>query len=109
MKSKIYVIELSSLKIVNYFWNSVGAIENYIFHPLLYLSGSFFSLQYVPKFLYPIFYINPFFHFTNVLRYTFGNVYELNILLSLIVSISIFFISTISCLIIFHKGYRLLE
>lgn len=90
-------------------WNSVGAIENYLLSPLLYLSGGFFSLRYVPKFLYPIFYMNPFFHFSNVLRYSFSGIHELNITISLFFCVVTFLASIISCVIIFKSGYKLME
>lgn len=90
-------------------WNTIGAIESYIIGPLLYLSGSFFSLEQVPKILHPFFYINPFFHFTNLLRYIFSGYYELNLIISIFVCLSMFLLSTIVCLYFFQTGYKLLK
>jgi ABC-2 type transport system permease protein len=58
-------------------WNSFGVVENYIVSPLLFLGGCFFSLEYVPEKFHILFYINPFFHFVNSLRYTFSGYYDL--------------------------------
>ncbi len=90
-------------------WNSVGAIDSYITSPLLYLSGTFFSLEYVPQIYNFFFYINPFFHFSNLTRYSFLGVYELNFWMSFWVCIFLFLVSTLTCLFFFKNGIRLLK
>lgn len=90
-------------------WNSVGVAENYIISPLLFMSGSFFSIINIPELLKNFILINPFFYIVNLLRYTYEGSLEGSLQLSLYVLIIFLFCSTVLCMYFFKVGFKLLK
>lgn len=105
--SSLFIANISCILCLYYKdWNSFGSIENYIITPLIFLSGAFYPLSNIPIQYKNIFLLNPFFHFINTLRFASSNSYDINLLLSSMVCLFLCFLTTIICLVLFHKGYR---
>lgn len=90
-------------------WNSVGAVENYLVTPVLYLSGCFFSVEQMPSWGRFVVYINPVFHFFNISEYFFSGTSQFDLRVSAIVAFCSLFLSTATCFAIFRKGIKLLK
>lgn len=90
-------------------WNSFGVMENYFVTPLLFLSGAFFSLENIRANFHILFHINPFFHLTNFMKYTFEGRSESTIQTAILLSIIFMVVTTGYCLYLFHTGRRLLK
>lgn len=106
----LFFINLSILVTLFYKnWNSVGVAESYIIAPLLYISGGFFSLKEIPSGLKKVIEFNPFFHMTNILRYSYSKIVESSLNRSILICIILLFISFTLVIYLFKKGIKLLK
>lgn len=73
------------------------------------LSGAFYSIQNLNESYRFLFYLNPIFHMVNVFRYYFSGDMDFNIDVSLIICVSLFFITTFILIRVFKIGYKILK
>ena len=88
-------------------WDSIMVITNFIFMPLIFLGGVFYSIDMLPGFWKNISMINPLYWMINGLRYATLGIADTSHELSLGISIlfALFFSSLASYM--FSKGYRI--
>ena len=88
-------------------WDSIQVITNFVFMPLIFLGGVFWSIEMLPDFWRNISLINPLYWKINGLRYATLGISDTSHELSLGISIffALFFSSLASYL--FTKGYRI--
>lgn len=102
---------LSLLGIICGVWSQkfdhMAGITNFVITPLTFLSGTFYSIDSLPKFWQILALLNPFFYIIDGFRYSILGINDSNVfyggcLLFLLNCILIF-----SCILIFKKGYKL--
>lgn len=90
-------------------WNGVGAMESYVLAPLTYLSGCLFSIKQLSFPWRNLVLLNPVFHYFNVLNRFYIGMAEYPFSFSFIYGILFMVITTILCIIIFNRGYKILK
>ena len=85
----------------------VASINNFIILPLTFLSGTFYSNQYLPEIFQKILYLNPFFYVIDGFRYGFIGVHDGNLLLGITILFFLIVVSWLSCVKLFAAGYKL--
>ncbi len=85
----------------------VASINNFIILPLTFLSGTFYSNQYLPEIFQKILYLNPFFYVIDGFRYGFLGVHDGNLLLGIIILFFLIVFFWLSCVKLFAAGYKL--
>ena len=75
---------------------------------LVFLSGTFFSIQALPESLKFLFLYNPYYYVVNFFRSSFYSEYEFKIYENLFILIFVF-LSVLTTGIIFFKGYRVIK
>ena len=85
----------------------VASINNFIILPLTFLSGTFYSNQYLPEIFQKILYLNPFFYVIDGFRYGFIGVHDGNLLLGIIILFFLIVFFWLSCVKLFAAGYKL--
>lgn len=102
---------LSLLGIICGVWSQkfdhMAGITNFVITPLTFLSGTFYSINSLPKFWQILAFLNPFFYIIDGFRYSILGINDSNVfyggcLLLLLNCLLIF-----SCILIFKKGYKL--
>tara|TARA_B110000438_G_scaffold295457_1_gene338474 strand:- start:1329 stop:2087 length:759 start_codon:yes stop_codon:yes gene_type:complete len=88
-------------------WDEIGSFTNFVFMPMTFLGGVFYSLDMLPPLWRNISYINPIYWMINGLRYSTLGIEENSNLISLVLctTFSIFF--TITAAYMFKKGYKI--
>jgi len=88
-------------------WDSIMVYTNFIFTPLIFLGGVFYSIDMLPPFWRNLSVLNPVYWMINGLRYSTLNIqdtpHELSLILSILFAI---FFTIISC-ILFSTGFRI--
>lgn len=91
-------------------WNGMGAMEAYVYMPLLFLSGFFYPrMSGINSIIFDIMHINPLFHLYNMAVFFSTGIELYPIIISCYISGILFVVSTTACLFVFHRGYGLLE
>jgi len=85
----------------------VASINNFIILPLTFLSGTFYSNQYLPEIFQKILYLNPFFYVIDGFRYGFIGVHDGNLLLGITILFFLIVFFWLSCVKLFAAGYKL--
>ena len=89
-------------------WDSQSTFSNFFVTPLNFLSGTFFSISYVPDKYKFILYYNPYYYVVDYFRDSFGKNYTFEFYQNIFI---IFFIliSLILTIFIYHKGLRIIK
>lgn len=102
---------MSFLGIIAGIWaekvDHVASINNFIIMPLTFLSGTFFSIQYLPSIFQYVALFNPIFYLIDGFRYGFFGYADGSILLGIIIVSAIDVLLWFFCLNLFRIGYKL--
>ena len=88
-------------------WEKLSIIPTLLVTPLVFLGGSFYSIDMLPEFWQTVTYFNPVVYLINGLRFAFYGVSDFNIWVS-IISMVVFLISCVTVVtVLLKKGYNI--
>tara|TARA_B100000530_G_scaffold308424_1_gene233575 strand:- start:475 stop:1092 length:618 start_codon:yes stop_codon:yes gene_type:complete len=88
-------------------WDEIGSFSNFIFMPMTFLGGVFYSVNMLSEPWRTISYFNPIYWMINGLRYSTLNIGQNSNLISLILCIMFSILFTIIAAYMFKKGYKI--
>ena len=88
-------------------WEKLSIIPTLLVTPLVFLGGSFYSIDMLPDFWQKVSLLNPVFYLISGFRWSFFGISEIPIALSLVAILSFMAICLAVIAIIFKTGYRL--
>ncbi len=88
-------------------WDSIMVFTNFIFTPLIFLGGVFYSIDMLPEFWRNLSMVNPLYWMINGLRYATLGIADTSHQLSLGISFLFAVIFSTLASILFSKGYRI--
>ena len=90
-------------------WDQIALFSNFVFMPLTFLGGIFYSINDLPNNLELISKFNPLYWMINGLRFSTLNIYDTSPFISIIIIIFSAIIFTLIATIMFATGYRIKE
>ncbi len=93
--------------IVCYKWDHLAAFETFIVMPLVFLSGTFFSLDRLPPAWRPILELNPLFYVIDGIRYGMTGRSDATPLVGAVVLVGLIVVAWSGCHAMIRRGYRL--
>ena len=88
-------------------WEKLSIIPTLLVTPLVFLGGSFYSIDMLPDFWQKVTLLNPVFYLISGFRWSFFGISEIPIALSIAAILSFMAICLVVIAIIFKTGYRL--
>ena len=88
-------------------WDEIGSFSNFIFMPMTFLGGVFYSLEMLPGWAQKISLINPIYWMISGLRYSTLSIEEFSNIVSLLICIGFSTIFTIIASYLFKVGYKI--
>jgi ABC-2 type transport system permease protein len=88
-------------------FDQMQAVTSYIITPLSFLSGTFYSVNSLPKVLHDISHLNPFFYMIDGFRYGLTNYHDGDLSVGFIMLISSIILLWIAIYISFKTGWRI--
>ena len=88
-------------------WEKLSIIPTLLVTPLVFLGGSFYSIDMLPEFWQKVSVLNPVFYLISGFRWSFFGKSEIPIALSIVAILSFMAICLVVIAIIFKTGYRL--
>ncbi len=88
-------------------WDEIGSFSNFIFMPMTFLGGVFYSLKMLPDWAQNISLINPIYWMINGLRYSTLSIEEVSNITSLFICIGFSTIFTLIASYLFKTGYKI--
>ena len=88
-------------------WDEIGSFSNFIFMPMTFLGGVFYSLKMLPNWAQNISLINPIYWMINGLRYSTLNIEEVSNAISLFICLGFSTIFTLIASYLFKTGYKI--
>ena len=88
-------------------WDEIGSFSNFIFMPMTFLGGVFYSLEMLPGWAQKISLINPIYWMISGLRYSTLSIEEVSNITSLALCLSFSTIFTIIASYLFKIGYKI--
>jgi ABC-2 type transport system permease protein len=88
-------------------WEKLSIIPTLLVTPLVFLGGSFYSIDMLPDFWQKVSLLNPVFYLVSGFRWSFFGISEIPIALSIVAILSFMAICLAVIAIIFKTGYRL--
>ncbi len=88
-------------------WDEIGSFTNFIFMPMTFLGGVFYSLDMLPVFWRNVSYINPIYWMISGLRYATIGLEENSNIISLILCFSFSCLFTLIASYLFKTGYKI--
>ena len=88
-------------------WEKLSIIPTLLVTPLVFLGGSFYSIDMLPDFWQKVSLLNPVFYLISCFRWSFFGISEIPIALSIVAILSFMAICLVVIAIIFKTGYRL--
>jgi ABC-2 type transport system permease protein len=102
---------LGNLGIIAGLWaekfDHMATVTNFIIVPLSFLSGTFYTIDKLPKFLQNISEANPFFYMIDGFRYSFIGVADGSIKIGIIYLCFLSLLSWLAAYFLFKKGYKI--
>ena len=102
---------LGNIGIISGLWaekfDHQATITNFVIVPLSFLSGTFYSIERLPKFLQTISEMNPFFYMIDGFRYCFIGQADGSIKVGIIYLLVLSILSWLAAYILFKRGYRI--
>ncbi len=89
-------------------WDSQSTFSNFFVTPLNFLSGTFFSIGYLPDNLKFILYYNPYYYVVSFFRNSFKNDFNFDLIPNIFILFFIIFSFSITSFIYF-KGYKIIK
>lgn len=93
---------------LSFTWDVQSSISNFFIIPIIFLSGTFFSIESINQNWHFMLKYNPFYYLVNGFRSSFIQGYEIN-LISNIYIVLILIISLLFPIFIFKKGYKVIS
>ena len=90
-------------------WDHIAMFTNFVFMPLTFLGGIFYSIDMLPDVWRTVSQINPLYWMINGLRYSTLGIYDTSPVISILVSIFFAVLFTFVSAIMFSKGYKIKE
>ena len=90
-------------------WDQIALFSNFVFMPLTFLGGIFYSINDLPNSLELISKFNPLYWMINGLRFSTLNIYDTSPFISIIIIIFSAIIFTLIASLMFANGYRIKE
>ena len=88
-------------------WDEIGSFSNFVFMPMTFLGGVFYSLDMLPPLWRNISYVNPIYWMISGLRYSTLGIEENSNLISLLLCFGFSFLFTIIASYLFKIGYKI--
>ena len=88
-------------------WDEIGSFSNFIFMPMTFLGGVFYSLEMLPDWAQNISLINPIYWMISGLRYSTLSIEEISNTTSLIICLGFSTIFTMIASYLFKTGYKI--
>ena len=88
-------------------FDEMSSITNFGIQPLVFLSGSFYSIDKLPKFLQTVSEYNPFFYMIDGFRYGFIGKSDGSISVGIVYLLVIAFTSWIAAYLLYKRGYKI--
>lgn len=88
-------------------WDHIAVFTNFIFMPLIFLGGVFYSIDMLPPFWRNLSQFNPLYWMINGMRYATLGIYDTSPALSIFISIFVAVVFTIIASMMFSKGYKI--
>ena len=88
-------------------FDHMATVTNFVIVPLSFLSGTFYSIEKLPKFLQILSEMNPFFYMIDGFRYSFIGNSDGSIKIGIIYLIILSFLSWLVTYILFKRGYKI--
>tara|TARA_Y100000590_G_scaffold467782_1_gene647950 strand:+ start:1020 stop:1787 length:768 start_codon:yes stop_codon:yes gene_type:complete len=88
-------------------WDEIGSFSNFIFMPMTFLGGVFYSLEMLPGWAQKISLINPIYWMISGLRYSTLSIEEISNIVSLILCFSFSCLFTFIASYLFKIGYKI--
>ena len=98
----------SVIGFVSYRWDTQSTVSNFFISPIIFLSGTFFSINSLPDNFKFILFYNPYYYIVKYFRESFYFNYEINYFVNFILLIFVF-ISLIISGFIFYRGYNVIK
>jgi ABC-2 type transport system permease protein len=102
---------LGALGIIAGLWaekfDHMATVTNFIIIPLSFLSGTFYTIEKLPSYLYTISKANPFFYMIDGFRYSFIGQSDGSLTIGYIYLTSLSFIIWVTAYILYKKGYKI--
>ncbi|MBC8197509.1 MAG: ABC transporter permease [Candidatus Marinimicrobia bacterium] len=90
-------------------WDHIAVFTNFIFMPLTFLGGVFYSIDMLPEFWRNISLVNPLYWMINGMRYSMLGVHDSPPFLSIIISGMFVIVFSSIATLMFTKGYKIKE
>ena len=104
-------ILMSLLGLITAIWaekiDHVASINNFVILPLTFLSGTFYSTQFLPETFAKIAHFNPFFYLIDGFRYGFIGAHDGNLKVGMLILILLMLMFWLLCVKLFSSGYKL--
>ncbi len=88
-------------------WDHMAMVQNFVVMPLTFLSGTFYTVRFMPEPLRTISHFNPFFYLIDGFRYGFIGVADGSVLIGSLMTVGFTVGLMVWCWWLFVKGYRL--
>ena len=88
-------------------FDHMATVTNFVIVPLSFLSGTFYTIDRLPKFLQTISEANPFFYMIDGFRYSFIGVADGSIKTGIIYLCFLSFLTWLAAYLLFKKGYKI--
>ena len=88
-------------------FDHLATVTNFVITPLSFLSGTFYSVNQLPKFAYDVTQYNPFFYMIDGFRYALTGQAEGSLLFGAAYLIVLTLLLSVACQIVLTRGYRL--
>jgi len=93
---------------LSYRWDTQSTVSNFFISPIIFLSGTFFSINSLPESFKLILLYNPYYYLISLFRESFYIKSQTDILINFLILLFVSFIFLISGYI-FYKGYKVIK
>ena len=93
---------------LSYGWDTQSTVSNFFISPIIFLSGTFFSINALPENFKLILLYNPYYYLISLFRESFYIKSQTDILINFLILLFVSFIFLISGYI-FYKGYKVIK
>lgn len=90
-------------------WDQIATFTNFLITPFVYLGGVFYSIQMLPPFWHKVSLANPIFYIVDALRWAVLGRGDVRFSISITVILAAAFLSFGMTILLFRKGYKLVN
>ena len=88
-------------------FDHMSTVTNFIIVPLSFLSGTFYSVEKLPSYLYTLSHYNPFFHMIDGFRYSFIGNMDGSIKFGMLYLVFLSILTWVIAFLLYKKGYKI--